>query len=498
MIILYIIILAILIILWLTAKISKTECPITETGYSRVFLAPAVLVHTWGRRIFFQRIKGRCGAGKRSIKNRKLLSDLQTLYPGEMPDKRMEIFRIEIISTIMLLAATGAIVCLAVSLLSADQAVLKDGNVIYRNTYGGMDIEADLSAGITVDDEENEYPLSVTFPARVYSYDEADALFPEMSSKIDGILLGENDRADHILYPVSMVRSVEGYPFSINWECSNYELLDYDGVVHNEELEEPVMVTLTGDCSYRHDHWYLVRDLRICPRELTVEETIAEEIREAVDEADLKSESEESVPLPDSISFGTIRWSEKVDDAGPMILMGVILVCIILIPFKESEISTALKKRSRQLLIEYPAFVSQLTLYMGAGMSVRNCLLKLGHRASDLRPADRTSLDKELVITAHELEVGISESDAIEHFGKRCGTREYMRFSALLIQNMKKGSTDLIGMLKEESEDAFTLRKNEARKLGEEASTKLLLPMVMMLTVVMIIIMVPAYMSFSS
>ncbi len=73
-----------------------------------------------------------------------------------------------------------------------------------------------------------------------------------------------------------------------------------------------------------------------------------------------------------------------------------------------------------------------------------------------------------------------------------------MRFSALLIQNMKKGRTDLIGMLKEESEDAFTLRKNEARKLGEEASTKLLLPMVMMLTVVMIIIMVPAYMSFSS
>ena len=131
-------------------------------------------------------------------------------------------------------------------------------------------------------------------------------------------------------------------------------------------------------------------------------------------------------------------------------------------------------------------------------MSVRNCLLKLGHRASGMRPRDRTSLDSELLLTAHELEVGISEPDAIEHFGKRCGTREYMRFSALLIQNMKKGSTDLIGMLKEESEDAFALRKNEARKLGEEASTKLLLPMVMMLTVVMIIIMVPAYMSFSS
>ncbi|MBO4900199.1 MAG: type II secretion system F family protein [Lachnospiraceae bacterium] len=410
----------------------------------------------------------------------------------------MEIFRIEIISTIMLLAAVGSLICLAVSLLSADQAVLKDGDVIYRNTYGSMDVEADLSAGITVDDEEKDYPVNVIVPARVYSYDEADALFEDMSSEIDTILLGENDRADHILHPVSMVRSVEGYPFSIGWECSNYELLDYDGIVHNEELEEPVLVTLTGDCSYRHDHWYLVRDLLVCPRELTTDEAIAEELMEAVAEADLRSESEEIVQLPRSISFGNINWSEKADDIGPLILMGVAIVCLMLIPFKESEINSALKKRSRQLLIEYPAFVSQLTLYMGAGMSVRNCLLKLGHRASDLRASDRTSLDKELLITAHELEVGISESDAIEHFGKRCGTREYMRFSALLIQNMKKGSTDLIGMLKEESEDAFTLRKNEARKLGEEASTKLLLPMVMMLTVVMIIIMVPAYMSFSS
>ena len=117
MICLYIIILAIIIILWFIAKISGTPCPVMETGYSRAFLRPAVLIHTWGKRIFDKSISERNGTGKRTIKNRKLLSNLQTLYPGEMPDKRMEIFRIEIISTVMLLAGAGALICLGVSLL---------------------------------------------------------------------------------------------------------------------------------------------------------------------------------------------------------------------------------------------------------------------------------------------------------------------------------------------------------------------------------------------
>ncbi len=494
----YILILVTLIIIWLRAKVSKVNLPSVETGYSRAFLAPAVLIYAWWKKVLNQKKNGRSEVAGRSIRSRKLLSNLQTLYPGDTPDRRLDTYRIEMISTVMLIMGVGCMICLAVSWMSADQRVLQDGDVIYRSTYGGMNVEADLSAGVAVDDSIDEYPLQVSVPAQVYSREQADRLFNDLSPKVDVILLGDNDSSGHILYPVNLIRSVDGYPFSISWTSSNYELLDYDGVIHNEELSEPRIVTVTGDCTYRNDHWYIVRDLRICPRELTVEESIAEELAEAVSAADKESESSDRLTLPTKLSFGTVTWKEEIDDMSPLILAGVILISAILIPFKESEVNSRLKARSRELLIEYPAFVSQLTLYMGAGMSVRNCLLRLGKKAGSTEPRDRSYLDKELLITAHELEVGISESEVIEHFSKRCGTREYMRFGALLIQNMKKGSTDLIAMLKEESEDAFALRKNEARKLGEEASTKMLLPMVMMLTVVMIIIMVPAYMSFSS
>ena len=50
--------------------------------------------------------------------------------------------------------------------------------------------------------------------------------------------------------------------------------------------------------------------------------------------------------------------------------------------------------------------------------------------------------------------------------------------------------------VKQEAEDAFEERKSMARKLGEEAGTKLLLPMVVLLGVVMVIVMLPAIINF--
>ena len=71
-----------------------------------------------------------------------------------------------------------------------------------------------------------------------------------------------------------------------------------------------------------------------------------------------------------------------------------------------------------------------------------------------------------------------------------------MKLSGLLEQNRKNGSRNLGDTLKIEMTEAFEQRKHQARRLGEEAGTKLLLPLFMMLTVVMIMIAVPALMEF--
>ena len=57
---------------------------------------------------------------------------------------------------------------------------------------------------------------------------------------------------------------------------------------------------------------------------------------------------------------------------------------------------------------------------------------------------------------------------------------------------MKKGSEGLISLLESEAEAGMEERRQQARKLGEEAGTKLLLPMMLMLILVMGILIVPA------
>ena len=51
-------------------------------------------------------------------------------------------------------------------------------------------------------------------------------------------------------------------------------------------------------------------------------------------------------------------------------------------------------------------------------------------------------------------------------------------------------------LLRQESEAAFQEQKDHARRLGQEASTKLMLPMFMMFGIVVAIVIVPVFLSF--
>ena len=85
---------------------------------------------------------------------------------------------------------------------------------------------------------------------------------------------------------------------------------------------------------------------------------------------------------------------------------------------------------------------------------------------------------------------------AYERMGKRCKISQYKILSVLLVQNLRKGNQNILELLEREAASAGEERKREARVRGEEASVKLLLPMIMQLMVVLVILMVPAFLSF--
>ena len=102
-------------------------------------------------------------------------------------------------------------------------------------------------------------------------------------------------------------------------------------------------------------------------------------------------------------------------------------------------------------------------------------------------------LTEEMFLTKNQMDNGISEEKAYEMFGRRIGILTYMKFSTLLVQNLKKGTANLINILEYESADIFNERKENAKILGEEASTKLLVPMVLMMTIIFAIILYAAF-----
>ena len=97
---------------------------------------------------------------------------------------------------------------------------------------------------------------------------------------------------------------------------------------------------------------------------------------------------------------------------------------------------------------------------------------------------------------ADEMEHGISEKEAYERIGRKSGCTEYRTFAVLLSQNLMKGGGELTGILRREAANAAEERRKRARVKGEEAGTKLIMPMMMELMLVMAILMVPAFISF--
>ena len=102
---------------------------------------------------------------------------------------------------------------------------------------------------------------------------------------------------------------------------------------------------------------------------------------------------------------------------------------------------------------------------------------------------------EEMKTTLCEMQGGVSEAAACERFGTRCGVPSYMKFGAMLSQNLRKGGRGISELLKIEAIQAFETRKSTAKRKGEEAGTKLMMPMLGMLAVVLIMVIVPAFLT---
>ncbi len=160
------------------------------------------------------------------------------------------------------------------------------------------------------------------------------------------------------------------------------------------------------------------------------------------------------------------------------------LVIGMLVWYLEEKLKDKVMGRRDELMRDYPQMLSKLALLVNAGMPIREAWNRIS--------ASRTGvLYTEMQITQEELKNGVSELIAYKNFGERCSIKPLKKFASLMIQNLQKGSAEVVIFLQELSKEAWEEKKHIVRRQGEMASTKLILPIMMIFIGIIAIIMIP-------
>ena len=383
------------------------------------------------------------------------------------------------------------------NLFSLTAGIFHQGNeediILKKNGYGGSIKEYQLFLKDDMDEINTEYTLEVS--PQYLKEDILEEQIKEAFQIIGNTMLGKNSSYEQISENLVFHAYIDGFPFDIAYQPYSFELIDNKGRIRNENLKEAEETQISVTISYEEEEYQKVFDLIIVPKRFNEAELKKKKVIEQIKKLEEQEKYKTHLVLPRYIDDINISLkNEKNHMQTGIFILGIITAILIVVRDMENK-RTKEKERLHALELLYPAFINKLVLLLGAGMSMKNILCKLVWDVQK-REEKQTVLYQELLITMHELESGVEEEKAYYHLGRRLKLPCYLKLITLIEQNLKKGSKGLTNLLEQEVLAAFGERKEMAKRLGEEAGTKLLMPMMLLMITVIIMIMIPAFMSF--
>ena len=400
-----------------------------------------------------------------------------------------------------MIAGTAVLVMLSgIVLLTADYAASMtklDGGII-RNAYGeGSSTEV---LDVIIEGRKERIPVEIEVAEQRYTADEIQEMFDRVIRKLESEILNGNESLDRVEQDLDLVTAVPEEPVDISWELDRYDVMNIQGEIQEDALDaEGTLVTLNAVLTYREDETKQAAyqcTAHLYPRVLSGEEARKQEIEETLAASERKNREEKDWNLPEAIRGKAVSYYRQMDERGLVLIIMALLVISLLIAQKKQDEMQEEARRSRQMIRDYPEIIGKLRVYLGAVFKVKRVFLMVVFEFVRIKKTTGVRCAyEEMQKTCREMESGHTEAESYENFGRRCKVQAYVRFGALLSQNLRKGTRGLTELLKMEAIQAFEDRKARARRLGEEAGTKLLLPMFLMLTVVLVIVIVPAFLS---
>lgn len=390
------------------------------------------------------------------------------------------------------------IVCLITGVFWAREHMMTRDTitVLARNPPGKGDSEVQLNAYI----EETSYPVDIQIKERMYTEDELEEVFKKGKEWLDSVWLGENTEAEYVTSDLYFPTYIDEFGLTVRWEVENYVWIQSDGkITERGLLEEPQSINICAVLSYGETEKVYTYEVNIGKTETTKDKHMKKEITDALNMLNDENLTKEEIYLPTSLNGEQMLWYVKQPVMWPKIFLFGNVIIVLIYFAKEERKMQKIKDREKMLELDYPDIVYRMVLLIGAGMTIKNAWEKMTeeYEREKITTGRIRWGYEEMETTLREMNFGIAEIKAYENFGNRCGNQNYIRLSALLIQQVKRGAKGMNQLLMQEVTESEILWRENSKKRAEEAGIKLLFPMILLMTVVFAVLMIPAFLSMS-
>lgn len=370
-------------------------------------------------------------------------------------------------------------------------------DTLIRGEPGSGEQEVSLELEIPELEENMTYRFSLN--EREYTREEREELFASAKQEIDELFPRQGETTEHITGRVYLPDAVQNGLVQVEWEPDTKGVIETDGSIIEENVEKTGTLTeVTAELSYMEYQCRYRFPVCVYPAERTGIEAVKKALDDYLKENQEKEAEQKELVLPDYLLGYQLNWS-KENSHTPILILGMGGVILFLLPWYARERENKKRQERKQKIeSEYPRMLSEFTLLLGSGMTIRAVWKKLSDTYERQKKEGRrkqSELYEEISCVSRLIEEGGGEVNAYEGFAKRCELPCCKRFSMLLIQHLQKGNGGLAEALEREESQAFEERKNMAKRQGEEAGTKLLFPMLLMLGVVVAVMLIPACMT---
>lgn len=422
---------------------------------------------------------------------RKLISGLQG---GNLrqTEAAVEAYYVEMIVKILIVAAVSIFISISAFV---SQCMNRNEYIhVIRQDYG----EDSTTLTVYYEDAAKEIQeIDLEVPAVQYSPEELTQIFTEGFQYLEQVMAGENTDLNNVQANLNLEEKIPESGLTVTWSSGNYELLSDTGEVHNLNLQQPQKVMLRLELSYQGNVEGREYEVIIQPVNLSKEERERIKIKSVLEAQIMEQSYEQEFDLPNSLEGVYLHTTKPGENIYILLLILGVIFAVLCVVQKRNHLQEQMKQRKKRLSLEYPYFINQILLFTSAGATIQGSMERIMFQYEKLEKTEQP-LYQELVRLKNEIHTGVSQEQAYFHFGRRIGVLSYIKLASLLTQQIRKGGGGIAEQLEQEEHDAFEKRKEQARKYGEEAGTKLLFPMILLMIISMVLIMYPALAGFTT